>query len=100
MLNCEVDSRLTKTLANKLKAFKELILDLLMNRDLRKPSDFVRYCIEKTGIWNMYDGTDEESRNKRMNLDEFVNSAIEFEKSNEGIPFRTEEEEGEIKLNG
>ena len=81
VLNCEVESRLSRAVANKLKGFKDLLVDLLLNKELLKLSDFVKYCIEATGIAGMYEGDDDESRNKRMNLDEFVNSVLEFEQS-------------------
>ena len=84
ILNMPAENRLPKAAAAKFSAFGALMRDLMMQKELLGLSDFVKYLIERTGIGGMYEGEDEESRNKRLNIDEFLSSVIEFEKVNEG----------------
>lgn len=84
ILNMPAENRLPKAAAAKFSAFGALMRDLMMQKELLGLSEFVNYLIEHTGIGNMYEGEDEESRNKRLNIDEFLSSVIEFEKLNEG----------------
>lgn len=84
ILNMPAENRLPKAAAAKFSAFGALMRDLMMQKELLGLSEFVNYLIEHTGIGGMYEGEDEESRNKRLNIDEFLSSVIEFEKLNEG----------------
>lgn len=84
ILNMAAETRIPKAAAAKFSAFGALMRDLLMQKELLGLSDFVKYLIERTGIAAMYEGEDEENRNKQLNIDEFLSSVIEFEKNNEG----------------
>ena len=74
---------LGKAAAEKFKAFKELIVSLMVVKETESLSEFAKLVTEKTGISTMYLEDTDENFSRRMNIDEFINSVIEFERANE-----------------
>lgn len=66
----------------KVRDFSNLINNLSNNISEYKISDFINYCIKETGILSMYDRQNEEDAARLMNIDEFINSAKEYEELN------------------
>ena len=75
---------LTNGIKNKISEFGVLIRDLIVKKETLTLTDFVKAVIEDTGISNEYAVENIENRDKRMNIDELVNSVMEFEKINVG----------------
>lgn len=66
----------------KLESFRRLIFSL-QEMVTDKPFDeFIKDVIEKVDFKSMYSEDTEENKNRLMNIDEFVNGAIEFRKDN------------------
>ena len=66
----------------KLGIFRDLYADLFGYYRSHGIGDTVRYIVEKAGFALAYAGDDEETYNKRLNIDELIQSAEEFEREN------------------
>ena len=73
---------LNSTAENKIRDFSLLIKKLKSNQKNYNLGDFIKYCIKETGIASMYDKNNEEDAVRLMNIDEFINSSIEYSKLN------------------
>ncbi len=68
---------------SKLTAFRTLIYSLQEKVNEMRFDDFIKVVLDDSNIKSMYAEDDEENQNRLMNIDEFVNSAIEFRKDND-----------------
>lgn len=68
--------------AKKLIVFRELYSDIFNYQREHGIGDTVRYIVEKAGFTLAYAGDDEENYNKRLNIDELIQSAEEYERDN------------------
>ena len=67
----------------KLGVFRDLYADLFGYHLEHGIGDTMRYVVEHAGFALAYAGDDEESYNKRLNIDELIQSAEEFERDNQ-----------------
>ena len=67
---------------NKLIEFRKLIYSLQEKALTMSFDDFVKSVIIDTNFMSMFSEDTEENENRKMNIDEFTNSAIEFKKDN------------------
>ena len=66
----------------KLAEFRKIIFSL-QDKSADMPfDDFIKYTIDEVKFREMYSEDTEENKNRLMNIDEFINSAIEFKKDN------------------
>ena len=68
----------------KVKAFGQLLKNLVLKGMEMSADELVREVINDSGILSMYADDSDESINKKANIDEFVNSVDEFCKLNKG----------------
>lgn len=66
----------------KLSGFKQIILSLIMDKELLPLGELIRSVVEKTQFLSQFPSDSDEDTNKRANVDEFLSSADEFERSN------------------
>ncbi len=83
VLNCK-DLAVTAGAKEKLKAFGDYLKKLVIYAQETPVDELVRYVIESSGMYDMYEGNTEENTLKRANLDEFLNSVEEYARMNEG----------------
>ena len=81
VLNYE-DEILPKALRDKLKNFKETLLDLDKKMTELTMSEFFTYMLETVGILEAFDMTDEKEKERRLNIDSLTKDIFEFEKLN------------------
>lgn len=77
-------SELNAGAKQKLSGFKALYYYLLAVRDEKSPEDFVREIIDQTLFMTQFADESEESKSRRLNVEEFVHSVKEFCEKNEG----------------
>lgn len=75
-------TNLASTLINKIKPFKDLVLDLIKANESLNPIDFIDYAVKATKIPEMFNEDTEEDINKKLNIDEFISSAKDFFRQN------------------
>jgi len=80
--NLEGAVELSPATKKKLIMFRDLYADLFNYHIEHGVGDTVRYIVEKAGFALAYAGDDEETYNKRLNIDELIQSADEYEKEN------------------
>lgn len=68
----------------KLKEFGKLVGEIKKSYEVDTMSDFVKNMIKLTGINDLYNTTNEEDINRKLNIDQFVNSVMSYESNNEG----------------
>lgn len=73
---------LNKGAKERIKEFKDLIYNLVLSSGSLSISGLLKAIISKTNFISQYEENTEENQEKKMNIDELVNSAIEFEKAN------------------
>lgn len=73
---------LPKALRDKLKSFKELLVDLNEKMAELSMSEFFNYMLESTGILDSFDMNDEKEKERRLNIDSLTKDVYEFEKLN------------------
>ena len=82
---CELDMiDLPSGAKKKLELFKDLLTSLIVDKEVMSLPDFIAHLVEKTAYKTLFEADTEENLNKKMNIDEFHNSVIEFVKANEG----------------
>ena len=67
---------------SRVKEFKDIIYNLMIDAQALPISDFVKTVIERTNFLSQFEESTEENESKKLNVSELVNSAIEFEKLN------------------
>lgn len=74
---------LPNQLINKLRPFGELLKKIISyynENGLQKTAEFV---VEETGIWQVYSEDNEENYNRKLNINELLNSIAKFVEENE-----------------
>ena len=66
----------------KIGAFKNLISQILIESESLKLSDTVKLIVEKTEFLSQFNDGTEESEDKKLNVSEFINATVSFEKDN------------------
>lgn len=69
---------------SKLKEFANLIKEIKSSYEVNGMSDFVKHLLKITGINDLYNTSNEEDINRKLNIDQFVTSVISYEEKNEG----------------
>ncbi|MBQ7374205.1 MAG: UvrD-helicase domain-containing protein [Clostridia bacterium] len=67
---------------NKIKAFKELIATLIIDKENLSLTQLVDTVIKKTDFLSCFDDDSPESEDKKRNVDEFKSSVADFERLN------------------
>ncbi len=67
---------------NRIKEFKDIIYSLVLKSAELKISELIKEIISKTDFLSQYSDDTEENHEKKMNINELINSATEFEKAN------------------
>lgn len=67
----------------KISEFKKLLRGIIIDSEGKSVADIVKNVIEKTDFLSQFKDETEENHDKRLNVDELVNSAMEFDKENE-----------------
>ena len=70
---------------SKIAAFKSLLVSLIKSNQLMPLNEFIREIINRTRFMDMFIEDSEENLNRKMNVDEFVNSIDEFCKTNPSL---------------
>lgn len=78
------ESDLSAAAKSKIAKFGEVLNALKQFSEGGSVSELVSFLLDASGIYAMYAGEDDESVNKRLNLEELLNSVSEFERQNEG----------------
>ena len=73
---------LPKALNDKLKDFKQILVDLDEKVTTMSMGDFFTYMLETTKILDAFDLTDEKEKERRLNIDSLTKDVLEFEKLN------------------
>lgn len=73
---------LTPTFIRKITPFAKIIKDLKEYSRNHSISQFVKKIIERTGMAVLYSENTEENLNRRLNIEQFINSVEEFEQNN------------------
>ena len=81
VLNYEVEM-LPKALNEKLKDFKQVLVNLSEKVTELSMSDFFVYMLEETKILDAFDLDDEKEKERRLNIDSLTKDVIEFERLN------------------
>lgn len=68
----------------KVNEFKNLIVSLIVDKETLPLPELTEKMLSKTGYRTIFEEDTEENLNKRMNIDEFQNSILEFSKLNAG----------------
>jgi len=69
---------------SKLKEFANIIKEIMASYETLSMSDFVKNLLKITGINDLYNTSNEEDINRKLNIDQFVASVISYEQNNEG----------------
>ena len=67
---------------SKIREFRNLIGSIMVESESLNISDTVKYIIDKTDFLSQFTENTEENNDKKMNVNEFVNATISFEKDN------------------
>ena len=82
---CDVDKiEMPAGAKAKINDFKNLIVSLIVDKETCSLPELTEKMIEKTGYKTLFLEDTEENLNKKMNIDEFQNSILEFSKLNAG----------------
>lgn len=81
VLNYEVEM-LPKALNEKLKGFKQVLVNLDEKVTEMSMGDFFTYLLEETKILDSFDLDDEKEKERRLNIDSLTKDVYEFEKLN------------------
>lgn len=73
---------LPKALKDKLKDFKEVLVNLDEHVKTMGVGDFFTYMIEEANIMEAFDEEDEKDRERRLNVDSLTKDVLDFEKLN------------------
>lgn len=76
------NTSLSASVKNKITAFKDIVLKIMQAYELYDMPKFIRELINVTGIYAVYAEDTEENINRRLNIDEFVNSFIKHFEDN------------------
>ena len=68
----------------KLKEFGNLIREIKSSYENMSMSEFVKNMLKITGINDLYNTSNEEDLNRKLNIDQFVASVVTYEQNNEG----------------
>ena len=83
VLNFESEM-LPKALNEKLRDFKQVLVNLQEKINKLSMSDFFMYMLEETKILESFDLDDEKEKERRLNIDSLTKDIIEFEDLNPG----------------
>ena len=83
VLNCE-ELDLLSSAISRLKGFKNLLHNLILQSADLKPEEMIKEVINQTGFLMQFEEDTEENVDKRMNISELINSAEEFSRLNDG----------------
>ena len=76
--------------SSKLKEFADMILEFRSMLGEMGLEEFIREVIDRTGyMTELEEDSDEKSQNRIENVEEFINKAVEFEKTNENASMRS-----------
>ena len=67
---------------SKIKQFKDLLYNLIMQSQDKSVEQVLKNVIEKTAFMSQFEISNDENEDKKMNVNELVNSAIEYDKQN------------------
>ena len=81
VLNYEIEM-LPKALNEKLRDFKQVLVNLQEKITEMSMGDFFTYMLEETKILDAFDLTDEKEKERRLNIDSLIKDVLEFEKLN------------------
>ena len=82
---CDVDKiEMPAGAKAKINDFKNLVVSLIVDKETCSLAELTEKMIQKTGYKTLFLEDTEENLNKRMNIDEFQNSIVEFAKLNPG----------------
>lgn len=84
LANIEERSEFNQGTKNKLMSFRGLYAFLIAESKDRTPEEFVRSIIDSTSFMEQFSDSSEESKSRRLNVEEFVHSVGEFCEKNEG----------------
>lgn len=84
ILNIERVEELPPLLVKKVIGFKNVIISLMHAYELNEPEDFIKKIPIITGIAAAFAENTEENINRKLNLDEFASSYVDFFNDNEG----------------
>ncbi len=76
------DIRLGASTLSRIKDFKDVIYSLVLKSGELKISELIKEVLSKTNFLSQYEEDTEENQEKKMNINELINSATEFEKAN------------------
>lgn len=74
-----IDEKLDGTIRQKAEAFFKIMFEIKAAAKVKKPSDFVKFVIERTGIESMYESGKEEDEDKLGNVKELVTIATKYD---------------------
>jgi DNA helicase-2/ATP-dependent DNA helicase PcrA len=81
VLNYEQEM-LPKALCDKLKSFKQVLLDLQAKINELSMGEFFTYLLEETKILESFDLDDEKDKERRLNIDSLTKDVLDFETLN------------------
>ncbi len=68
----------------KIVAFRDMIRELMMKKEVLAPADLFDLLLSKTGFMSLFEEQSEENTAKRMNIGELKNSIVSFCHENQG----------------
>lgn len=68
----------------KVVAFRDLMRDLIIKKEVLAPADIFDLILEKTGFMELFEDGSEENLSKKMNIGELKNSIVSFCYENKG----------------
>ena len=82
ILNINTIKGISTTLKNKIINFKNTIIDIMQSSQLQDMPDFIKHLLEVSGFNQAYDSNTEENINRKLNIDEFINSFTKYFEDN------------------
>lgn len=84
ILKSKTLEKMPVALAKKTAEFKDILLNIMQASELMEMPDFINSLLKYTGIDVVYTENTEENINRRLNIDEFVNSFNKYFEENAG----------------
>lgn len=82
LANIETDANLGGAVKNKFIELRKLLYSLQNKSYELELDDFIKATVEDTDFLSIFAENTEENQNKKMNIDEFINSAVQFKQDN------------------